>query len=161
MNRVTGLMVAVWVAAACTLGGEQVVQTVGPRQPRLAPEKKVEAPVHFFLAKDDTGQCTVLKYDGVASLKVHSHVRWDLENECGGTRTIAFRNFRKLDPGAADCATGPSTPGKPGEGDVEDTFKFKGRIRLKLGDASEGRWCFDVHLDNSDKPIDPMVRIDR
>lgn len=161
MRRATGLMAAMWLVAAGTLGGEQAVPTGEQRPPRLAADKKVDAPVHFFLAKDEAGQCTVLKYDGAASLKVHSHVRWDLENECGGTRTIEFRNFRKLDPAATDCASGPSTPSQPGQGAVEDTFKFKGKIRLKLDDNSFGRWCFDVHLDNSDKPIDPMIRIDR
>ncbi len=161
MNRTTGLMLVMWLAVTCTLQGGQAAQTVAPRQSGLAPGKKIDAPVHFFLTEDESGRCTVLKYDGVASLKVHNHIRWDLENECGGTRTIEFRNFRKLAQGAIDCATGPSTSGQPGEGSVKDSFRFKGKIRLKLGDASEGRWCFDVHLDESDTPIDPMVRIDR
>lgn len=160
MTRSTGLMVAMILSATSAFVGAQAVQT-GRREPRLPPEKKVDAPVSFFLVKDDAGECTVLKYDGSASVKVHSHVRWDLENECGGTRKIAFRNFRKLDDAAADCASGPGTPGQPGDGALEDSFKFKGKIRLKLSDASPGRWCFDVHLDDSEKPIDPMVRIDR
>lgn len=160
MTRSASLVVAMILCAAGALGGEQAVQT-GRREAKLPPEKKVDAPVNFFLVKDDAGECTVLKYDGAASVKVHSHVRWDLENECGGTRKIAFRNFRKLDAAAADCASGPSTPGQPGDGVLEDSFKFKGKIRLKLSDTSPGRWCFDVHLDDSEKPIDPMVRIDR
>ncbi len=160
MSRSIGVAaMACWVLAAGAASGQAVQQ--GRGEPKLPPDKKVDAPVHFFLVKDDTGQCTVIKYDGVASTKVHSHVRWDLENECGGTRKISFRNFRKLDESAADCASGGGTPGPPGDGALEDSFRLKGKIRLKLSDASPGRWCFDVHLDDSDKPIDPMIRIDR
>lgn len=163
MTRHVLVMVAVaWFGAGVPAAAQDAQQAAPPSrgEPRLPEDKKVDAPVQFVLLLDDERRCTVLKYDGVASLKVHNHVRWDLKNECGGRRRIEFRNFRRLEDGAADCS-GTGAPGQPGPGDLEDSFTFNGRIRLKLSEASSGRWCFDVHLDGGTNPIDPMIRIDR
>lgn len=159
MRRAMGLM-SVVVGVLVTYGASQVAQAQGRVQPKVPEDKKADAPVQFVLVLDDQQRCDVVKYDGLASLRVHNHVRWDLLNLCGGRRKIELKNFRKLDPSATDCS-GQSTPGVPGPGKLDVSFRDKGQIRVKLSDASEGRWCFDVHLDDSTGPIDPMIRIDR